>query len=208
MLPPVLTISLQIIGAPSFFSTVWGWVKRWFDPATVSKIFILAPHEIESTLATFIDPENIPKQYGGKLTFNWGDLPTVDPAWTGIVEWENGYKSIPTGPMIWRTYGDGSRVECVAVGQKNGKDRNERVCSVPKTYYQPWETAAQDAAASVSGTIPAEPAASAVAKPREGSDATYVDEAAAKMAELGVSDEKKIENAASAPESGVAAPSA
>ena len=29
-----------IIGAPSFFPTVWGWIKRWFDPITVSKIFI------------------------------------------------------------------------------------------------------------------------------------------------------------------------
>lgn len=24
-----------IIGAPSFFPTVWGWIKRWFDPVTV-----------------------------------------------------------------------------------------------------------------------------------------------------------------------------
>lgn len=24
-----------IIGAPSFFPTVWGWIKRWFDPITV-----------------------------------------------------------------------------------------------------------------------------------------------------------------------------
>src|SRR5438034_8056022 len=28
----------QIIGAPSFFPTVWGWIKRWFDPVTTSKI--------------------------------------------------------------------------------------------------------------------------------------------------------------------------
>lgn len=27
-----------IIGAPSFFPTVWGWVKRWFDPVTVVSI--------------------------------------------------------------------------------------------------------------------------------------------------------------------------
>jgi len=24
-----------IIGAPSFFPTVWSWVKKWFDPITV-----------------------------------------------------------------------------------------------------------------------------------------------------------------------------
>ena len=32
----------QIIGAPAFFPTVWGWIKRWFDPNTTSKIFILS----------------------------------------------------------------------------------------------------------------------------------------------------------------------
>lgn len=24
-----------IIGAPSFFPTVWSWIKKWFDPITV-----------------------------------------------------------------------------------------------------------------------------------------------------------------------------
>ena len=51
----------QIVGAPGFFPTVWGWVKRWFDPITVSKIFILSPQNVYSTLSQYIDHDNIPK---------------------------------------------------------------------------------------------------------------------------------------------------
>ena len=36
----------QIVGAPGFFPTVWGWVKLCFDPITVSKIFILSPQKV------------------------------------------------------------------------------------------------------------------------------------------------------------------
>ncbi|EGE81555.1 phosphatidylinositol transporter [Blastomyces gilchristii SLH14081] len=67
-----------IIGAPAFFPTVWGWIKRWFDPVTTSKIFILSASEVKSTLGTFMDPSNIPKQYGGELEWNWGDMPSLD----------------------------------------------------------------------------------------------------------------------------------
>ncbi|KEZ40503.1 hypothetical protein SAPIO_CDS8399 [Scedosporium apiospermum] len=121
-----------IIGAPVFFSTVWGWIKRWFDPITVSKIFILSSHEVEPTLREFIDPKNIPKKYGGELDFSWGQLPTVDPAWDGIVEWAKGHSSFPTGPHVWREIDDGKKMECIGVGQVNGKQREERICIVHK----------------------------------------------------------------------------
>lgn len=26
---------IYLVGAPSFFSVVWGWIKSWFDPGTV-----------------------------------------------------------------------------------------------------------------------------------------------------------------------------
>ncbi|KAL2220143.1 putative phosphatidylinositol transporter [Thermoascus aurantiacus ATCC 26904] len=67
-----------IIGAPSFFPTVWGWIKRWFDPVTTSKIFILSPSEVLPTLTAFMDPSSIPKQYGGELDWEWGDMPNLD----------------------------------------------------------------------------------------------------------------------------------
>ncbi|KAF6823284.1 sec14 cytosolic factor [Colletotrichum plurivorum] len=140
-----------IIGAPVFFSTVWGWIKRWFDPITVSKIFILSPHEVLPTLEQFVEPRNIPKQYGGQLEFNWGDQPTVDPAWEGVVRWENGHSSFKSRPAIWRVTEDGTRVECFGIGSVNGKEQKELICSVPKTWppAQPAQTngAAETAAA-------------------------------------------------------------
>lgn len=69
-----------LIGAPSFFPTVWGWVKRWFDPITVSKIFILAAADVKPTLLQYMDEENIPTKYGGKLDFKFGDMPILEPA--------------------------------------------------------------------------------------------------------------------------------
>jgi hypothetical protein len=70
----------QIIGAPSFFPTVWSWIKRWFDPVTVSKIFILSASEVYPTLSSFMEPSSIPRQYGGELDFEFGDFPILDEA--------------------------------------------------------------------------------------------------------------------------------
>lgn len=70
----------QIIGAPAFFPTVWGWIKRWFDPVTVSKIFILSHSEVYPTLSSFMEPSSIPRQYGGELDFEFGDFPILDDA--------------------------------------------------------------------------------------------------------------------------------
>lgn len=126
-----------IIGAPMFFSTVWGWIKRWFDPITVSKIFILGSHEVKPVLESFIEPRNIPTQYGGELDFTFGDLPTVDPAWDGVVEWQNGYTAFPTGPLLWEEVEGDEKIACFAVGAKDGKKLHERVCFVPKTWHHP-----------------------------------------------------------------------
>lgn len=126
-----------IIGAPMFFSTVWGWIKRWFDPVTVSKIFVLSSQEAKPVLESFIDPQNIPKQYGGQLDFKFGQLPTVDPAWEGVVQWEGDYKSFPTGPLLWEKEPSGDKLVCVSLGSKDGQRRRERVCTVPRTYFGP-----------------------------------------------------------------------
>lgn len=117
-----------LIGAPSFFPTVWGWVKRWFDPITVSKIFILSASEVKPTLLQYMDEENIPKKYGGKLDFKFGDMPMLEPAIADSLEWHDetrkgGFRSFPTGPIKWQTGSDG-KMQAVAVGSKNGTKRN------------------------------------------------------------------------------------
>ncbi|KAH7324700.1 CRAL-TRIO domain-containing protein [Stachybotrys elegans] len=171
-----------VIGAPVFFNTVWGWIKRWFDPITVSKIFILSPHEVKPTLETFIDVRNIPKKYGGELDYTWGDLGVTDPAWDGVVEWENGYTGFPSGPMIWED--DGDRVVCIALGAKDGKPRRERVCTVPRA----WPPTAT--AVTTEGTQTDDATESAVYKTTSRDDATQTDLTGEAMEKLTINDEK------------------
>ncbi|KAF2144392.1 uncharacterized protein K452DRAFT_245186 [Aplosporella prunicola CBS 121167] len=123
-----------IIGAPSFFPTVWSWVKRWFDPITVSKIFILSKSNMKETLEQYIDSENIPKKYGGKLDYEFGMMPIIEPAIEKNLAFEtpnmqSGKKTIPTGPIRWEENAQG-RVEAVAVGSEGGKPRRHVVASL------------------------------------------------------------------------------
>ncbi|KXX75428.1 SEC14 cytosolic factor [Madurella mycetomatis] len=144
-----------IIGAPYFFSTVWGWIKRWFDPITVSKIFILSPSEVKPTLEAFIEPRNIPKLYGGELEFEFFDRPNLDPKIRDAVTWENGYTEFPEGPAYWRPIDDGKRLECLAVGSKGGKERRERVCTIPVAFLaDEGPTPAPAATAIATATVP------------------------------------------------------
>ena len=53
-------------------------ISQWFDPVTRSKIFLLSSSDAESTLRSFIDPPNLPKDYGGELEWQWQDLPNLD----------------------------------------------------------------------------------------------------------------------------------
>ncbi|KAL2165030.1 hypothetical protein VTH06DRAFT_326 [Thermothelomyces fergusii] len=141
-----------IIGAPYFFSTVWGWIKRWFDPITVSKIFILNQNEVKSTLEEFIEPRNIPKQYGGELDFEFFSRPNVDPNIREVITWENGYTDFPEGPAYWVPVDGGRRLACLAVGSKNGKQRRERVCTIPVASFK-GDAAAADASAPKDGGV-------------------------------------------------------
>ncbi|KAF7886062.1 hypothetical protein EAF00_010165 [Botryotinia globosa] len=121
-----------IIGAPSFFPTVWGWVKKWFDPITTSKIFIISHNDVKSTLEAFIEPRNIPKKYGGELEFEFGDMPTLDPALEAVTTW-NGAGSFPGGPMYWVNTKDQESIQAIAVGSSEKKERREEVCIIKKT---------------------------------------------------------------------------
>lgn len=125
----------QIIGAPAFFPTVWGWIKRWFDPITVSKIFILSSADVFPTLSQYIDPDNIPKKYGGNLDFNWGDMPRLEPDIEAAIKWVNpavqdGKNTVPIGPIKWDRGTDGS-MTAVAIGTEKGQPRNRAIFTIP-----------------------------------------------------------------------------
>ncbi|KAK4125828.1 CRAL/TRIO domain-containing protein [Parathielavia appendiculata] len=137
-----------IIGAPYFFSTVWGWIKRWFDPITVSKIFILSASEVKTTLEEFIEPRNIPKLYGGELEFEFFDRPNLDPQIKEVLIWENGYTDFPEGPAYWVPVDGGKRLACIAVGSKGGKERRETVCTIPVAFPKEGVTAPTETAVS------------------------------------------------------------
>lgn len=124
-----------IIGAPSFFPTVWGWVKRWFDPITVSKMYILSKHDMKSTLEEFMAPEDIPRKYGGTLDFEYGQLPNLDPKIEADLKWINpakhgGRNTFPSGPIRLRKGNDGEIV-ATAVGSQNGRPREYAIASLP-----------------------------------------------------------------------------
>lgn len=127
---PAFTNLHKIIGAPSFFPTVWGWIKKWFDPITTSKIFILSNHDLKQTLESFIDPKNIPKKYGGELEFVFGDQPVLDPHLASVTKWEGDNKDFPHGPMYWVKSKDGKQIEAMVVGSRDGKQRKEAVCTI------------------------------------------------------------------------------
>lgn len=89
---------LYLVGAPSFFGIVFGWVSKWFDAQTVDKIFILAADEVFPTLSLYIEPENIPIAYGGTLDFTFsGSRPNLDQAAKDTL----GLDFLPLGPMRW-----------------------------------------------------------------------------------------------------------
>ncbi|KAL4802663.1 CRAL-TRIO domain-containing protein [Aspergillus unguis] len=117
-----------IIGAPGFFPTVWGWIKRWFDPGTTSKIFILSQSEVLPTLTSFMDPSSIPKQYGGELDWQWGDMPYLDePAreLVGTLETEPAEgqtkPGLIKGPVLIRDN------NIKILGKENGKSRDTTI---------------------------------------------------------------------------------
>ena len=116
-----------IVNAPSFFPTVWGWIKKWFDPVTTSKITILpgslTPKELREKLEVCIAPENLPKKYGGDLDWDYGDVPDVDKEIREVVGEDVFADGGLTGPVRWVVEGNGMVGRAVKVGSVGGEDR-------------------------------------------------------------------------------------
>lgn len=91
-------------------------MKRWFDPVTVSKIFILGKNEVTPTLQSYMEPSSIPKKYGGQLNWAWGDSPDLDQETREALE-RDGHKGWVKGPALWLNN------KRIVVGSENGKAR-------------------------------------------------------------------------------------
>ena len=113
---------------------MWGWIKKWFDPITTSKIFILSSHEVLPTLSSFIDPANIPRKYGGQLDFECGKPPQLDPSIRDFlnIHHEGDAKSeslFLTAPVRWVEGEDGDLV-AMGVGSMDGKERRVKAATL------------------------------------------------------------------------------
>ena len=75
-------------------------MKAWFDEGTRDKIHILGnlsdPKSANSKeIASLIAPENIPREYGGELEWDFFDEPTLDDEARKVIG------ALPKGPWIF-----------------------------------------------------------------------------------------------------------
>lgn len=113
---------------------MWGWIKKWFDPITTSKIFILGANDVKPTLSAFIDVANIPKKYGGELDFECGMLPVLDPAVLRVLTLSSPDKASAApmffaAPVRWVDGSDGDLI-ALGVGSIDGEPRRETLATL------------------------------------------------------------------------------
>ncbi|KAL8689519.1 MAG: hypothetical protein Q9218_004830 [Villophora microphyllina] len=127
---PEILDHVFIIGAPSYFSTIWGWIKNWVDPGTVEKLRVLSHAEVLPTLKEYIDVENIPTRFGGQFKYETGMPYDLDPVIARRLVWLSGSDNrFPTGPMKWVRTGDGCKM-AVAIGSQGGKERMKKIAVI------------------------------------------------------------------------------
>jgi len=103
--------TIAVVNTPSFFPTVWGWIKNWFDEGTRNKIHILGK-DPAPTLTALIDAQDLPKVYGGELEWTYANEPALDgPA-------EHILGEMPKGPVLF----DGTRV--IFLGDRRTEPEN------------------------------------------------------------------------------------
>lgn len=105
-----------------------------------------------------MDIKDIPKVYGGELDWSFFEEPAWGDEIKRICQFENGYTEFPPGPMYWVPIDDGKRIECLAVGTKDGKDRRERICTIAKAFPPQAATESAPPAENAAGTESVAPA--------------------------------------------------
>jgi len=121
---PETVKKIYIVGAPSFFSTIWKFITLWFEPATTRKIAVLGHHESAEVLRRELSPENVPKRFGGDLKWEFGDFPNLSPdaellSKILVDKWVEGPLRLIDGP--------GEKCRIIAVGTGNGGLRREEL---------------------------------------------------------------------------------
>ncbi|KAI0643093.1 CRAL/TRIO domain-containing protein [Trametes meyenii] len=86
--------TIAVVNSPTFFPTVWGWIKPWFDEGTRRKVHVLGK-DPGPTLRTLIDSKDLPKPYGGELDWKFEDEPALDEAAKAVLG------EMPKGPVVF-----------------------------------------------------------------------------------------------------------
>ena len=131
-----------IVGAPSFFPTIWGYITKWFDPAITSKISVLSAAKATDVLISHIDSEDLPQSFGGRLEWEYGMHPIVDEEARALLgdfadDWTNGPLQYAADAVDdTGVFGD----SIVAVGSEAGQgSRNTPVASWASSRRSPDE---------------------------------------------------------------------
>jgi hypothetical protein len=85
---------IAIINSPSFFPTIWNWIKGWFDEGTRQKIHVLGK-DPGSSLCELIHTHDLPAVYGGELPWSFEDEPLLDEETKQVIS------EMPKGPAIF-----------------------------------------------------------------------------------------------------------
>ncbi|CAA7265448.1 unnamed protein product [Cyclocybe aegerita] len=86
--------SVVIVNSPSFFPTIWNWIKGWFDEGTRQKIHILGK-DSKATLLELVQTDDLPVTYGGGLSWEFEDAPDIDEEIKRVLP------EIPKGPLVF-----------------------------------------------------------------------------------------------------------
>ncbi|KAJ5288257.1 hypothetical protein N7478_003943 [Penicillium angulare] len=109
---PETILKVFVCNAPSYFATVWKYLKKWVDPNTAEKIEVLGSHEVSDALKEHIDDANIPKSFGGTLILITDHFPRWTKVFAIFCEAAN------------------KKLEAMAVGSLGGLKRNDVIATI------------------------------------------------------------------------------
>ncbi|KAJ5094985.1 hypothetical protein N7532_007276 [Penicillium argentinense] len=113
-----------VCNAPSYFTTIWKYLKTWVDPNTAEKVVVLTSAEVMSTLENHIDSVNIPTALGGEHDFKHGMLPSLDDNLRAFFQWTSPEISLPPGPIKFSEEPNGT-IRAIGVGSLEGMKRRD-----------------------------------------------------------------------------------
>ncbi|KAL3440693.1 CRAL-TRIO domain-containing protein [Aspergillus insuetus] len=122
---PEIVHQVFLLNAPSYFAMMWAIMRKWIDPDTAEKVQFLTASEALATLSKYIEPENIPRRFGGDFDWSHGMPVDLDAGIRGALTWR-GEQKLPQGPIKWELDKSGRRA-AVAVGSVDGTVRADKV---------------------------------------------------------------------------------